>query len=210
MKRTTLILVRHGETVANVENIFRGRQNFPLNDNGRRQAKLLAEALAKYDVSAIYSSPLSRALETAKAVAQKFSLGVVVEPKLTNISLGSWEGKPHTEIAKLFPKEYDLWRTEPERLVIPGGETLSEVQARAFEAVERIVSENEGKTVVVVSHRAVLKPLIAALIGIKEPYFWKIHMDNASYSIVYHTKLRGYMLYQLNRNDHLESFVFED
>ncbi len=210
MNRTTLIFVRHGETAANRENIFRGRMDFPLNENGIEQAKCLADELLRFHIDTIYSSPLSRAAATAKPIAKAQKLDVVIEDGITNISLGEWEGVPHTEIAKKFPQEYHLWRTEPEKLNIPNGESLSDVQRRSVETIDRIVKKHRNSTVAIVSHRAVLKPLLAGLIGIGAPYFWKIHIDNAAYSIVHYTDLQGFMLYQSNFNRHLQNFVFEE
>ena len=209
MNRTTLIFIRHGETVANRENIFRGRMDFPLNSNGIEQARCLADALARFKIDVLYSSPLSRALDTAKPIATVQNIEINIEEKFTNISLGEWEGVPHSEIAEKFPAQYRLWLTEPERLEIPGGEKLSEVQRRSVEAVEEIVNKHLNCTVAIVSHRAVLKPLFAGLLTIAEPYFWKIHIDNAAYSIVYYSKLQGYTLYQSNCNQHLNDFVYE-
>ena len=211
---TKLILTRHGETVANRNNIFRGRQDFPLNEVGIKQAQALAEHLYQRTkqigkISAIYSSPLSRALDTAKPVAEKFGIEVIVDERFTNISLGEWEGVPHSEIAEKFPEKYHLWRTEPEKLVIPGGEKLADVQRRSVEGVMRIIERHPGETVAIVTHRAVLKPLIAGLIDIPAPYFWKIHIDNAAYSVVWHNPGRGFMIYQSNVNHYLPDFVIE-
>ncbi len=210
MERTRLILVRHGETVANRENIFRGRMDFPLNENGIEQAKCLADELLRFHIDAIYSSPLSRATATAKPIAETQKLHIIIEDGITNISLGNWEGVPHTEIAEKFPKEYHLWQTEPEKLNIPNGEILADVQRRSVETIKKIVKKHRNETVAIVSHRAVLKPLLAGLIGIAAPYFWKIHIDNAAYSIVHYTELQGFMLYQSNFNRHLKKFVFEE
>jgi len=210
MDKTVLLLIRHGETIANRENIFRGRMDFPLNDNGIIQAKNLAEELSSFSINAIYSSPLLRALDTAKVIAQTTKNKIEISTALINISLGNWEGVPHTEIIRKYPEQYNLWRTEPEKLKIPGAETLSDVQKRSVDEVNRIVRIHTNSTIAITSHRAVLKPLIAGLIGIAEPYFWKIHIDNAAYCVVHHTQLRGYTLYQLNHNEHLTDFVEED
>jgi len=210
MEHTTIILIRHGETVANRENIFRGRMDFPLNEVGIHQAECLAKELLKFKIDAIYSSPLSRALDTAKPIAAMQNLEIEIEPDLANISLGIWEGMPHKEVSQKFPQEYHLWKTEPEKLKIPGGENLADVQSRSVSAIERIIQKHKGRTIAAVTHRAVVKPLIAGLIGIPAPYFWKIHMDNASYSIIHHNDLQGYLLYQLNCNRHLDKFVVEE
>jgi len=112
-------------------------------------------------------------------------------------------------VEKEQPELWRIWVREPENLQRPGAETLAQVQERSFSALERIVEAQTGETVAVVCHRAVLKPLIARCLGIATPYFWKIHMDNAAYSILEHTQGRGYMLTLLNQTRHLQDFVRE-
>lgn len=206
---TKIILVRHGETQGNREGLFRGRADFPLNDNGLRQAQDLAQALKRYELEAVYSSPLSRARVTAELIAQPHNLKIEIEPDLNNIKLGIWEGRPKAEIEKRFPRLWQLWITEPERLQLPDAETLQDVQTRAFSVLERIAHENSGQTLAVVTHRAVLKPLLARALGIPEPYFWKLHLDTSSYSILEHTPERGYTLTLLNETSHLKEFIKE-
>jgi broad specificity phosphatase PhoE len=206
---TTLLLIRHGETAGNREGLFRGQKDFPLNENGRAQARTLAQELSAWKIDAIYSSPLTRANETARPLAKLCELPVLEEPGFTNIHLGEWEGRPKAWVEKEQPELWRIWVREPENLKREGAETLGEVQVRAFSALERIVEAQTGETVAVVSHRAVLKPLIARCLGIAAPYFWKIHMDNAAYSILEHTRERGYMLTLLNQTRHLQDFVRE-
>jgi probable phosphoglycerate mutase len=214
--KTTIILIRHGETVANKEGIFRGRADFPLNENGRKQAKLLAEDLKRFKIDILITSPLSRSVDTARAIAdiqnqnsarytdEELSLLTPqVDDRFTNISLGMWEGTPHSEISEKFPQQYHRWLTEPEKLVIPGAETLDNVMNRTVAALTEIVQQYQGKTIAIISHRAVLKPLIAGILGIRKPYFWKIHLDTASYSILNYDSQNGFCLYQHNLNRHL-------
>lgn len=206
---TTIILIRHGETMGNRDGLFRGRKDFPLNENGLTQATLLSQELSGWDLGAVYSGPLSRAKETARRVADPHGLSVVEEPPFTNIALGDWEGRRKVEIERDHPDLWQIWVSTPERLERPGAETLFQVQERSHRALERIVQEHTGKTVVVVGHRAVLKPLIARCLSIAEPYFWKIHLDTAGYSILEHTPDRGYMLTLLNQTRHLQDVVRE-
>jgi probable phosphoglycerate mutase len=206
---TKIILVRHGETQGNREGLFRGQADFPLNENGLRQARDLAQALKKYELEAVYSSPLSRARVTAELIARSHNLKIEMEPGFNNIKLGLWEGVPKDEIAERFPELWELWVTRPEYLQIPEGETLDAVQVRASKALKRIVKEQRGKTLAVVTHRAVLKPLLAWALGIPKPYFWKLHIDTSSYSILEHTPKRGYTLTLLNETLHLKEFVRE-
>lgn len=209
--KTTFILIRHGETVANRENIFRGRMDFPLNENGISQAKALAKELSQFNIDVIYSSPLSRSLKTAEIIGSTCStIDIHADEGLINISLGSWEGQPKNEIAKKFPDMYYLWTTEPERLKIPGAESIDDVQKKAVETIKKLCANNKGRTIGVVSHRAVLKPMLAGLLDIRPPYFWKIHLDNASYSIVTYTPARGWTLILSNQTKHLSQFVVEE
>jgi len=208
--RTTIYLIRHGECAGNREGLFRGRYDFPLNEVGRDQAVSLAEELADVSFDAVYSSPLSRALQTAQALCQERGIEPVAEEGFNNIYLGEWEGKPKTRIAEKYPAEFKLWRTEPEKLKMEGTETLAQVQKRAVQTLAVITEERMGQTFAVVTHRAVLKPLIAGLLGIPAPYFWKLHPETASYSIVEHTAERGFALSLFNQTRHLKEFIRED
>ena len=206
---TTILLIRHGETLGNREGVFRGQKDFPLNENGRTQAKALAEDLRAWKIDAVYSSPLSRSMETAQPLAESRGLPVIEEPGFTNIRLGDWEGVAKKWVEENQPELWKIWVSEPERLHRPGAETLAQVQGRAFSALERIVRDEAGKTIAAVSHRAVLKPLIARCLEIPAPYFWKIHMDTAAYSILEYTPERRYTLTSLNQTRHLQDFIRE-
>jgi len=157
----------------------------------------------------VYSSPLARAADTAKIVSEACNAEWQVREGFTNIALGEWEGRPKKEIEQEFPEEWSLWLEHPDRLHIPGGETLSEVQRRAFSNLEHLVRTCAGETFAIVTHRAVIKPLLAACLGIMEPSFWKLHVDTASYSILAHDEKRGYCLTLLNQNRHLAELVQE-
>jgi broad specificity phosphatase PhoE len=206
---TTIFIIRHGETMANREGMFRGQRDFPLNENGRIQAKAVAEDLRAYKIDAVYSGPLSRTVETARPLADWRGLPVVMEPGFTNISLGDWEGKPKKWVEENQPDLWKMWIIEPEKLRRPGAETLNQVQQRAFQALQKIIREQTGKTIAVVTHRAVLKPLIAACLQIPAPYFWKVHMDTAGYSVLEHGQERGFTLTLMNQTRHLKDFVRE-
>jgi probable phosphoglycerate mutase len=208
--RTTIYLIRHGECAGNREGLFRGRYDFPLNEVGRDQAVSLAEELADVSFDAVYSSPLSRAFQTAQALCQERGIEPAAEEGFNNIYLGEWEGKPKTQIAEKYPAEFKLWRTEPEKLKMEGTETLAQVQKRAVQTLAVITEERMGQTFAIITHRAVLKPLIAGLLGIPAPYFWKLHPETASYSIIEHTAERGFALSLFNQTKHLKEFIRED
>jgi len=206
---TLVILIRHGECEGNIKGIFRGRTDFPLNERGLIQAQDLAQELKNFPIKYIYSSPLSRAMQTAEIIGKTCGVEVKIEEQFNNIELGSWEGHYKKEIEKQYPEEWKLWVGNPEKLQVENMETLYEVQKRAKTCLDNLVSKHKGETLAIVSHRAVLKPLIAACLNIASPYFWRIHLDTASYSLLSHKEGRGYCLVQLNQTKHLKEYVTE-
>ena len=207
--QTKIILVRHGECQGNIEHRFRGRKDYPLNARGRRQALELAEELKTTFPDAIYSSPLKRAIETAQPIADFFSKKIITDDGLNNISFGKWEGRLKSEISEEYPNEWKTWLTSPEKLDMEGVEPMSSIRERALASLLRIGARHSGKTVIVVSHRTTLKPLLAAILTIPEPYFWKIHVDTASYTTLFYSQERGFCLYQLNQTKHLTELNVE-
>lgn len=206
---TLIILVRHGECEGNIKRMFRGRADFPLNERGLIQAQDLARELKNFPVKYIYSSPLVRARQTAEAIGEQCGAEVKIEEGFNNIELGSWEGRFMKKIAQEYPKEWELWVHNPEKLKVEDMETLYDVQKRAKACLDSLVSQHNGEVLVVVSHRAVLKPLIAACLNIASPYFWKIHLDTASYSLLSYKNGRGYCLIQSNQTKHLKEYITE-
>jgi len=208
--KTEAILVRHGETEANRLNIFRGRLDVKLNENGRKQAEEIAEALEQKKVKAIYSSPLSRALETAKAIGKKKNLNVNIAEGFNNINLGEWEGKPKEEVKEKYPEFWHQWVYDTEHVQVPGGENLGNVRDRAFKALKELMEENKGETFILVSHRCVLKVLLSAVLDIHGKYFWKIYLDNGSYSKVEYDEDKGFTVTCLNEACHVSKKVYEE
>lgn len=207
--KTRIILVRHGECQGNREGLFRGRSDFPLNENGFIQAKELGTELRKFEPVKIFTSPLSRAKETARIISKQCHIEIEICEEMNNIKLGLWEGKTKDFIARQYPEQWAIWLSEPEKLVLTGMETLDEVQQRARKGLNNIIKNHAGDTVIIISHRAVLKPLIASCLEMAKPYFWRIHMDTAAYSILHYDQLRGFVLVQLNQNRHLGKYISE-
>ncbi len=203
MEKTLIYLIRHGESEGNKERRFRGWEDFPLSENGRKQVKNLGKALRNSGIEVIYSSPLVRAYDTASAVAETTGAKIVVEPAFKSIALGDWEGRTIAEIEKLYPEEFKMWLETPEKLRMPGFEPISQLRRRAMRALNRIVRENQGKTIAVVSHTALLKVIFAGILNLTPPYFWRVQFDTASYSLAKHSPERGYTLIFLNYTHHL-------
>lgn len=180
---TEVVIVRHGETESNRLGLFRGRLDVQLNDTGRAQAERVADALSLEPVSHVYSSPLSRALDTARAVAARHGIEPVVDPAFDNIDLGKWQGREKAAVEREEPALWRLWTTDPDRLAIPGGETLADVRERALRRTLDLARTHAGTRFVIVSHRSVAKLLGGALLGLEAGYFWSFYLDNAGYSV---------------------------
>jgi broad specificity phosphatase PhoE len=181
-----IILVRHGQTEWNRVVRFRGIIDVPLNEIGLTQARATGRRLASSAVAAVYSSPLSRALRTAEAIAEPHGLRVVPHQGLKDMSFGTWGGLSPDEAQKLSPDLAPSWFTEPHLVRPPGGGTLEEVRARVTLAVQEIVARHENETAVLVAHQLVNRVLCCALIGLDNSHFWRIGQDPCCISIFDH------------------------
>jgi broad specificity phosphatase PhoE len=177
---TDIILVRHGQTPWNKEKIFRGSKDIPLNDQGREEARLAGEWLKEELIQAAYTSPLSRARDTARAIAGHHGLAVRDLPGLSDLCYGDWEGLPLTEVKERYADLYRQWEQSPHLVRFPGGETLAEVRARAWAAVLSVLVLHPGETVLLAAHRAVNKVLIAAFLGLDDSHFWRLGQDTTA------------------------------
>ena len=156
----TFLFVRHGYSTANCDGIFAGNTDAPLTEIGLEQAKRVADFIrSTYWVDAVYASQLQRAWRTAELIAAPFGLPVVRDERLHEIYGGKWEGMTFSEIERTDPENFSLWREKPCLVKPPEGETFAEVQRRALEAVAAIAEANDGKRIVVVSHRCLLRTL---------------------------------------------------
>ena len=173
---TQIIITRHGETEWNVNEIFRGRRNVELNEMGIKQAELLGNYLIDLRIEGVYSSPLKRALDTARYVAKHHGLDVNVDCGLMDFNYGAWEGLTHQEVRDKYRGLYEQWLKEPHLVKMPGGESLDQVRERARSVVDRVVSKH-SETVVLVSHRVVNKVLICSMLGLDNSHFWDIKQD---------------------------------
>ena len=143
---TEILLVRHGETAWNRSKIFRGTYDIPLNDTGKAQAGLLKKVFKDQKIDAVYTSPLSRACQTAQIALSGQDLTPVIEDGLTDINYGDWTGKEDGDVAKQWPKEHGIWSSEPQNAYIPGGEMLKTVFDRAFGwAADRILEDGSAE-----------------------------------------------------------------
>jgi broad specificity phosphatase PhoE len=177
-----LILARHGETVWNVEKIYRGRTDVNLDEVGIKQAELLGKHLSNWELEAIYSSPLRRALDTANIIDRYQKIGVHIAEGLIDFDYGEWQSLPEQEAKRLYPTLHNEWHNNPHKVKMPGGESLEDVRKRAIEVVNDVLSNYQG-CVVLVAHRVVNKVLICSLLGLDNSYFWNIKQDVAGITV---------------------------
>jgi len=165
MAVTRLLLVRHGATTATEEDRFSGSSGAELSDEGRWQVTRLGERLDKQPISAIYASPLSRALDTARIIGSHCGLEALVRDGLREIGHGHWEGMKRGDVARQFAAEYAAWSEDPFTFAPDGGESGVAVLARALPVIREIVTAHAGGHVVVVSHKATLRLILSSLLG---------------------------------------------
>ena len=178
MPPTRLYLVRHGATQLSAEDRFAGEIGVDLSPQGREQAARLGERLRDDEIGAIYSSPLSRTVETARIVAGKCGLDVQLSDGLREIHHGHWEGLTRQEVEARFAQEYSDWQQDPFTFAPAGGESGVSVLARALPAIREIVVRHAGQNVLVVSHKATIRLLLSSLLGF-DPRGYRDRLDQA-------------------------------
>lgn len=180
---TRFILIRHGQTRWNRLQRFRGRVDIDLDRTGVRQAEAAAGRVARWEVKAVYSSPLKRAMRTAGIIAR--GLGLPVQPLegVNDMDFGEWQGLPVSEARKRHPELFELWRFSPQRLQLPGGESLEDVRGRVVATIDELAASHEDQTICVVSHRVVCKVLLCHLLGLDNSHFWQIAQDATAINV---------------------------
>ncbi len=184
MTYTRLVLLRHGQTDDNLAARMQGHGDTPLNETGRAQARAASVALREREFSAIYSSDLSRATETAHIVAEPHGLPVTQDARLREIDLGSWSGRLFKDVAAEQPNFVSDYLAGKDFRRSPTGETMAELIQRAMPAIDDIVAAHQNEQVLVVSHGLVTLHLILELLGQPDSYRMLGPMGNASYSEV--------------------------
>lgn len=156
---TTLLVIRHGQSVSNIQGVFTGNLDLELTQQGLTQAAMTAEYIVQnFKVDAVYASDLCRAANTGKAVADRLGLPVHTDRRLREIYAGEWEGKSFDYLSANYPN-YMIFRTDIGNCVTDGGETVAQLSDRVLEAFEQIARENDGKTVVIATHATPIRAL---------------------------------------------------
>ena len=202
-KPCLFILVRHGQTEWNRVERFRGHADVPLNQTGLAQAEATGRRVAsEWTPAAVYSSPLSRAVKTAEAIAKHFSLPVQVHPGLADIDYGEWQGLTPEEARQRWPEQVDSWYLHPELACIPGGETLAGLRLRGMAAIQELSAHHPGQTIVLVGHTVINRILLLGVLGLGNERFWHIQQDTCAIN-VFEAEKGDFVLVSLNDTCHL-------
>ncbi len=178
-----LIIVRHGRTEWNRVERFRGRAALELDEVGIKQAEATAGRVAEWQIAAVYSSPLHRALTTAEILARPLILEVRLLPGIIDIDYGEWQGLSPEEAAANYGSLYSKWLNSPHEVKFPGGESLADVRERAASAVDDLIIQHPKETIVLVSHKVVCQILILSLLGLDNSHFWEITQDVCAFNL---------------------------
>ena len=176
MDATRLIIVRHGETAWNVDLRIQGHTDIALNGQGRLQALQVGQALSGEALDAVYASDLSRAHETAQAIARPHGLSVGAHAGLRERAFGEFEGRTFDEIAALWPDQSRAWRQRVPEFAPAGGESLLVFRARVLDALREIAARHVGGQIACVAHGGVLDLIYRAAAGLdlQAPRTWQV------------------------------------
>lgn len=199
-----IYLIRHGQTDWNIQGKIQGSHDIPLNEVGRRQAEQLAEGMDTRPVTRIFSSTLTRAMETAERISQRQKVEICPMPQLIEVEFGKWEGMTWDEIREAYPGEYERWYFNPAEFTPPGGETQDDVIKRCAWSLKEILKTTNGREdVAVVSHGATVAHLVSYMMqGSQEEE--SIIVENASITTFHYNPLtEDFMLLEINDTAHL-------
>ena len=181
-----LYLIRHGETDYNNTMRFQGQIDIPLNRKGIEQAEKVADFFKDIPLQAIYTSTLQRARTTAEFIGKAKGIKPQETDALREMSFGIWENMNSKDIQKNYAKEWKDFFASPASTTIPQGESMSEVQKRAYPVVQQILDEHPEGDVAFVAHGGIIRVLICTMLGLDLNRAWHLHVGNASITCFYY------------------------
>jgi broad specificity phosphatase PhoE len=201
--KTKVLLIRHGETAWNKNLRFQGHTDIPLCEEGIEQAKLASKKInGNFDI--VYASPLNRAYTTASILCEHTPIAPIIYNDLKEINFGPWEGHTLDQIKELYPNDYNNWSNDPVDGFFTGGDkSLKEVSTRCKDAILDIVSNNKGKTILIVAHGGILRAGLIGLFGWDMTMYHKFFLGNTSVTTLTFNDENKPFLINLNDTSHL-------
>jgi broad specificity phosphatase PhoE len=180
---TKVFLIRHGDTDWHEQGKLLGRRDRPLSEHGRAQSERILAALEGVDIREVIASPLQRALQTAEIIGKHYQMDIARDSRLTDMHLGTWEGKTRAELADT--PEYQQFLSSPHGASVPGGENLEQVRRRAVAGIEQVLEDSAtGDTVVVVTHSTIIRTLLVHYLSAPPATFHRLRISAGSASIL--------------------------
>ena len=161
---TTIYLIRHAEAEGNVYRRCHGIYDSLLTPKAYEQLPYLAERFADVPLDAVYASPLYRARHTAKAIADRKGMQVIIRPALHEINMGDWEDRTWAILPREYPEAYAVWRTRPWECTVPGGESVLGTGDRVLHELHQIAAERPNQTLAVVSHGSAIRSILCRVL----------------------------------------------
>jgi len=183
--KTRLIFVRHAEAEGNLNRLFHGWYDSKITEKGHKQAKKVAERLEGFPIDILYSSSLTRTLQTAQYISDIKQLPIIRTDKMKEINGGDWENRTWDELPILYPNENYTWEKEPHLHQMPNGENVVEFNDRLMKEVKSIIDHNIGKIICIVTHGAAIRTMLCRFYGCTLEHMKNINWhDNTSVTVV--------------------------
>lgn len=198
-----LALVRHGQTDWNKEERYRGRFDLSLDETGLRQAEATGLALRKFNIAAVYTSPLKRAMQTASAIADAIERPLFTSEELIDIDYGQWQGLTPAEAADQDGALYQEWLESPQTVSFCKGESLGTVEKRVSAALAKAMARHPNETVAMVSHKVVCKVFVCHILGLDLSHFWQVEQNLSAINLFEHRN-NAFVATTLNDTCHLK------
>jgi broad specificity phosphatase PhoE len=202
---TKIILVRHGHVEGISPERFRGRADLSLTAEGVKQAEATARRIhATWTPSAIYASPLSRAVATAEAIGRPIGLSPNSLDGLVDIDYGKWQGLTPDQVKAQWPELLDTWYRSPDWAAFPGGETLQDVLTRAVSALREVIQRHPRDTVVLVGHDSVNRVILLHALQLPLSRYWRLAQRPCAINEIDFSE-NGFVVQTVNETHHLRT-----
>jgi Fructose-2,6-bisphosphatase len=201
---TNLIIVRHGHTPLNNGDRFRGISDTSLSERGFKEAELTGEAVAsRWKLTAVYTSSVRRAQQTAKAVGAPFGLEPIDDPGILDMDYGAWTGLSFDEAKSRDPEAYKVCFGRSSEFRAPGGQSFEELRERSVAAVKAIAERHEGEDVAIVTHTVIIRLILLGFLDMSTDFFWRIRQGTCAINLIERDKGQ-YFLGMINDTCHTD------
>ncbi|MBM2766756.1 histidine phosphatase family protein [Burkholderia anthina] len=199
-----IVLTRHGQVEGIDPPRFRGRAELELTPLGWRQAALLADTVAaRFKPVAVYTSPMKRCRDTGHAIATACAVPEHVQPGIDDFDYGAWQWKSHADALAQFPDQYALWKTAPQWMQFPGGESLQAVALRTADALRELLAAHADEIVVLVAHDSINRVLLLHALDMPLSAYWRVAQDPCCLNVIDIDRAGNAKILQINDTAHL-------